>query len=142
MIVLDTNVISEAIKPQPNPAVQAWLDAQPAHDLFLTSVTLAELWFGIGVLPAGQRRAALARTVDGLVGLFEGRILFFDTEAARHHADRAVRARAAGLGLPAPDAYIAAMAAARGWPVATRDTAPFRAAGVEVIDPWAFRPPG
>lgn len=140
MIVLDTNVISEAIKPQSHPAVQAWLDAQAPHALFLTSVTLAELWFGIGVLPPGQRRSALSRAVDGLLPLFDGRILVFD--AARHHAERAVRARAAGRGLPAPDGYIAAMAAARGWPVATRDTSPFRAAGVDVIDPWGFSPPG
>lgn len=139
MIVLDTNVISEAIKPQPSQPVLAWLDAQDANTLFLTSVTLAELWYGIGALPAGRRRGALAKAVDGIVALFATRILAFDTEAARHHAVRALRARAAGLGLPAPDAYIAAIAAAHGYAVATRDVAPFRAAGVAVIDPWRFR---
>lgn len=139
MIVLDTNVISEAIKPQPSQPVLAWLDAQDANTLFLTSVTLAELWYGIGALPAGRRRGALAKAVDGIVALFATRILTFDTEAARHHAVRALRARAAGLGLPAPDAYIAAIAAAHGYAVATRDVAPFRAAGIAVIDPWQFR---
>ncbi|MBU6189293.1 MAG: PIN domain-containing protein [Betaproteobacteria bacterium] len=140
MIILDTNVISEAIKPQPSQAVQAWFDAQDASTLFLTSVTLAELWYGIGALPAGRRRQSLAKAVDGLIALFLGRILAFDTDSARHHAASALRARAAGQGLPAPDAYIAAIAAASRYAVATRDAAPFRAAGVAVIDPWQFRP--
>ena len=109
--------------------------------MYLTSVTLAELWFGIGVMPAGRRRAALTRAVEGLSPLFEGRILVFDTSAAQCYADRAVRARAAGQGLPTPDGYIAAIAAAQGYAVATRDTAPFKAAGVEVVDPWEFRLP-
>lgn len=139
MIILDTNVISEALKPQPHPAVRTWLDNQPAETLYLTSVTLAELWFGIGVMPAGRRRAALTQAVEGLNPLFEGRILDFDTRAARCYADRAVRARAAGQGLPTPDGYIAAIAAAHDHAVATRDTAPFKAAGVAVIDPWQHR---
>ena len=138
MIVLDTNVISEALKPQPHPALQAWLDAQPAETLHLTSVTLAELWFGIGVMPAGRRRTALSQAVDGLGPLFAGRILVFDTPAARTYADRAVSARAAGHGLPTPDGYIAAIAATHECAVATRDTAPFKAAGVEVVNPWQF----
>lgn len=117
----------------------AWFDAQDANSLYLTSVTFAELWFGIGALPAGRRRTALGRAVDGLVSLFSGRILSFDTDAARHHADRALRARAAAKGLPIVDAYIAAIAAAGGFAVATRDIASFRAAGVDVIDPWKFR---
>ena len=141
MIVLNTNVISEALKPQPHPALQAWLDAQAAETLYLTSITLAEFWFGIGVLPAGRRKTALEQAVDGLSPLFEGRILPFDTAAARCYADRAVRARAAGQGLPTPDGYIAAIAAAHGYAVATRDTAPFKAAGVEVVNPWEFRLP-
>ena len=141
MIILDTNVISEALKPQPHPAVRTWLDNQPAETLYLTTVTLAELWFGIGVMPAGRRRAALTKAVEGLSPLFDGRILVFDTNAARCYADRAVRARAAGQGLPTPDGYIAAIAAAQGYAVATRDTAPFRAAGVEFVNPWEFRLP-
>ena len=140
MIVLDTNVVSEAMKPQPHPAVQAWLDQQVAQTLYLSSITLAELWFGIGALPPGRRKDALAQTLEGLLPLFEGRILAFDTEAARHYAERAVRARAAGHGLPTPDGYIAAVAAARGFGVATRDVAPFQAAGVAVINPWAAQP--
>lgn len=136
MIVLDTQVVSEAMKPGPNPAVRAWLDEQAAETLYLSSVTLAELLFGIGNLPAGRRKDALAQTLDGLLELFRGRVLAFDTDAARHYAELAVAARAAGKGFSTPDGYIAAIAAAHGFSVATRDVAPFRAAGVKVINPW------
>jgi predicted nucleic acid-binding protein len=136
MIVLDTNVVSEAMKAAPNPAVLAWLDEQAAETLYLSSVTLAELLFGIGVLPAGRRKEALTQMLDGLLALFEDRVLAFDTNAARHYADLAVTARAAGKGFPTPDGYIAAIAKARGFTVATRDVAPFKAASLNVINPW------
>jgi len=136
MIVLDTNVVSEAMKAAPNPAVLAWLDEQAAETLYLSSVTLAELLFGIGVLPAGRRKEALTQMLDGLLALFEDRVLAFDTNAARHYADLAVTARAAGKGFPTPDGYIAAIAKARGFTVATRDVAPFKAVGLNVINPW------
>ena len=77
MIVLDTNVVSEAMKPQPHPAVRAWLNAQAAPTLYLSSVTLAELLFGIAALPAGKRRDLLAKALDGLLGLFRDRVLPF-----------------------------------------------------------------
>ena len=77
MIVLDTNVISEAMKPAPNPAVRAWLNEQVAETLYLTSVTLAEMLFGIAVLPAGRRRNTLTRALDGLLELFGDRVLPF-----------------------------------------------------------------
>jgi predicted nucleic acid-binding protein len=137
MILLDTNVVSEAMKPQPHPAVRAWLNHQSADTLYLSSVTLAELLFGIGALPPGKRKDMLARALDGLMGLFQGRVLPFDAEAARHYAELAVAARLAGRGLPTPDGYIAGIAASRGFLVASRDTAPFEAAGVTVINPWA-----
>ncbi len=136
MIVLDTNVVSEAMKATPNPAVLAWLDEQAAETLYLSSVTLAELLFGIGVLPAGRRKEALTQMLDGLLALFEDRVLAFDTNAARHYADLAVTARAVGKGFPTPDGYIAAIAKARGFTVATRDVAPFKAVGLSVINPW------
>jgi toxin FitB len=136
MIILDTNVVSEALRPQPDPVVQAWLDSQSAETLHLTSVTLAELLFGIRALQAGRRKKLLAAAADGLLALFAGRILAFDADAARHYAELAVRARAAGKGFPTPDGYIAAIAAARGFSVATRDAGPFDAAGVPVINPW------
>lgn len=139
MIVLDTNVVSEAMKPEPAPAVRDWLDEQAAETLYLASVTVAELLFGIGALPDGRRKQMLATTLDGQLALFGGRILPFDTDAARRYADIAVAARNAGKGFPAPDGYIAAIAAAHGFAVATRDTSTFHAANVPVIDPWKAR---
>lgn len=136
MIVLDTNVVSEAMKPEPNPAVLDWLDEQVAETLYLSSVTVAELLFGIGALPDGRRKQRLATALDGHLALFDGRILPFDTDAARHYANLAVAARNAGKGFPTPDGYIAAIAATHGFTVATRDASAFKAAGVPVIDPW------
>ena len=136
MILLDTNVVSEALKPEPNPSVRAWLDAQAAETLFLSSVTVAELLFGVGALPEGKRKDSLAALIDGMLDLFGSRILPFDADAARRYADIAVKARAAGRGFPTPDGYIAAIAAAHGFAVASRDTSAFDAAGLPVIDPW------
>jgi predicted nucleic acid-binding protein len=136
MIVLDTNVVSEAMKPEPNPAVRAWLNNQAAETLYLSSVTLAELLFGIAALPAGKRKEMLAQALDGLIGLFRDRVLPFDADAARHYAKLAVTARNSGRGFPTPDGYIAAIATSRGFIVASRDTAPYEAANVAVINPW------
>jgi len=115
MIVFDTNVVSEAMKPEPHPAVRAWLNDQAAETLYLSSVTLAELLFGTAALPAGKRKDLLAQTLDGLMGLFRDRVLPFDTDAARHHATLAVTARTGGRGFPTPDGYIAAISASRGF---------------------------
>ena len=142
MILLDTNVISEAMKPDPHPSVRDWLNAQAAETLFLSSVTLAELLFGIGALPNGQRKTRLGAVLDGVMDLFGPRILAFETQAARRYADLAVKARAAGRGFPTPDGYIAAIAAANGFAVASRDTTAFTAAGLTVIDPWTMPPDG
>ena len=136
MILLDTNVISEAIKPEPHPSVVIWLNAQTAETLFLSSITVAELLFGIGALPAGKRKDMLAVRIDGLREEFAGRILPFDTAAAQRYAVLAVTARAAGKGFPTPDGYIAAIADAHNFAVASRDTTSFAAAGMTVINPW------
>lgn len=136
MIVLDTNVVSEAMKPEPSPAVRAWLNDQAAETLYISSVTLAELLFGIQALPQGRRRDLLDSALNDLLELFKGRVLPFDTEAARCYAELAVAARKGGRGFPTPDGYIAAIAASRGFIVASRDTAPFEAVGVDVINPW------
>ncbi|EQD61599.1 PilT domain-containing protein [mine drainage metagenome] len=138
MIILDTNVVSEAMKPRPHPEVRTWLDDQVAETLYLSSVTLAELLFGIGALPTGRRKDALAQTLDGLLELFGDRVLAFDTDAARHYAKLAVTARATGKGFPTPDGYIAAIAAAHGFTIATRDASPFQAVGLKVINPWGL----
>ncbi|MBK9952795.1 MAG: type II toxin-antitoxin system VapC family toxin [Candidatus Competibacteraceae bacterium] len=136
MIVLDTNVVSEALKPEPNSAVRTWLNDQAAETLYLSSVTLAELLFGVGALPASPRKDRLAQTLEALMALFKGRVLPFDLDAARHYAELAVTAKVAGPGFPLPDSYIAAIAVSRGFIVASRDTAPFKAARVTVINPW------
>jgi hypothetical protein len=136
MILLDTIVVSEAMKPAPDDAVRTWLDEQAAETLYLSSVTIAELMFGIRALPKGKRKDKLADALNGVMELFADRVLPFDIDAARHYADLAVKARVAGKGFPTPDGYIAAIAASKGFVVATRDTSAFDAAGVEVIDPW------
>ena len=136
MILLDTKFVSEAMKPQSHRGVRDWLDAQAAETLFLSSVTIAELIFGVGALPDGKRKENLAAAVEGVLELFAARILPFDTEAARRYGDLAVKARAAGRGFPTPDGYIAAIAAAHQFAVASRDTSAFIAAGLSVIDPW------
>ena len=141
MILLDTNVISEAMKPEPNLAVRNWLDDQAAETLFLSSVTIAELTFGIGALPEGRRRDRLNMALDGVLILFADRILPFDADAARRYGDLAVRARTVGRGFPTPDGYIAATASAHKFAVATRDASAFAAAGLTVINPWTVANP-
>ncbi|MDR0592411.1 MAG: type II toxin-antitoxin system VapC family toxin [Bifidobacteriaceae bacterium] len=136
MIVLDTNVVSEAMRPEPDPAVRSWLNAQETRTLYLSSVTVAELAFGIGLVPVGARRDRLARSFDVILGLFPDRVLAFDQEAARRYAQLAVAARALGRPLAVADGYIAATAARWGFAVATRNVRDFANAGVDVIDPW------
>lgn len=136
MIILDTNVISEAMSPSPAPAVRDWLDAQVDGALYLTTITQAEILFGIAKLPSGQRKDRLAAVFAGIERLFAGRILPFDGQAAQAFATLAAVARGSGRGFPTPDGYIAAIAASRAFVVATRDTAPFLAGGVDVINPW------
>ncbi len=136
MIVLDTNVVSEAMKSDPDATVKAWLDAQTIETLYLTSITLAELLFGVNVMPAGKRKDRLTGLLEQLTKLYTDRVLPFDFAAARQHADLAVAAKKRGRGFPLPDGYIAAIAASRGYAIATRDTAPFEAAGLHVLNPW------
>lgn len=137
MIVLDTNVVSEAMRPEPNADVVEWLNAQSADTLFLSSVTLAELLFGISTLPTGRRKNRLTEALDRLLGLFHGRVLPFDQEAARRYAEMASVARAAGRPMPTADGFLAATAAAHGFAVATRNIKNFSDANVVLIDPWA-----
>ena len=137
MILLDTHVISEPLRLNGDPKVAAWIDAQVLETLYLSTVSLAELRYGITVLPEGKRKAALRTNLDERVlPMFDSRILPFDSESADAYAALRVRARAAGKSIGTADAYIAAIAAAHGFTVATRDTSPFEAAGVPVINPW------
>ena len=138
MIVLDTNVVSEPLKPRPDPKVLAWLDRQPEGSLFLATTSLAELLLGVELLPAGRRKKGLARMLTGAIAdLFESRILSFDERAARNYAHIVAEARTAGKAVSVFDAQIAAIAAAHAFAVATRDAAAFETAGVPVVNPWA-----
>ena len=140
MILLDTNVLSEAMKPEPNRPVISWLDAQAADTLFISSVTIAELRFRLGVMPEGKPKDKLKIALEDIMVLFEPRILSFDTRAAKLYSELAVKAREAGKGFLTPDGYIASIAAAHKFSVATRDTGPFKAANLTVINPWSLNP--
>lgn len=139
MILLDTNVISEMTKKRPAPAVAAWLDGHLLDALFISAITIAEMRFGILIMPIGRRRDSISAAFARTEQLFNGRVLPFDQSAAERYAELAAAARDRGKGFPTPDAYIAAIAASRGFAVATRDLAPFEAGGVEVINPWESR---
>ncbi|MBZ9997624.1 type II toxin-antitoxin system VapC family toxin [Mesorhizobium sp. BH1-1-4] len=137
MILIDTNVISEPWKPAPDPRVIAWLDAQALETLYLSTVTLAELRFGIAAMPVGRRRTILHDRLErDALPLFADRILPLDFDASQAYAKLMVRARAAGKAIGNADGYIAATAAAHGFTVATRDTSPFAAAGLSTVNPW------
>jgi predicted nucleic acid-binding protein len=137
MIVLDTNVISEPMKPLADPVVQSWLDRQAAETLYLTATNLSELLFGIESLPDGRRKREISTSLRELLDqLFGTRFLSFDREAAAAYAVLVSRAMGKGIAISVADGQIAAIAAVHGFAVATRDTAPFFAAGIAVINPW------
>ena len=137
MIILDTNVVSEPMKPDGHRGVQAWLDDQIAETLYLTSISLSELLLGVEVLPDGKRKAGLAAALSDLLStLFGARVLPFDQQAATAYAGCVSRARMAGRAISMADGQIAAIAAVHGFTVAARDTTPFVAAGVPVVNPW------
>jgi toxin FitB len=142
VIVVDTNVLSELLRPRCDANVTAWADAQPAKSLFITSINAAELWAGVALLPEGARKRGLESSLDALLDrLFAGRRLAFDDAAARAYGSLIARTLAAGTPLPLADGLIAALALSRRFAVATRDEAPFRAAGIEVLNPWSFVQP-
>ena len=137
VILIDTNVVFEPWKPAPDGRVMAWIDAQAIDTLYLSTVTVAEVRFGIAAMQAGKRREALHRRLESdVLPLFEGRILSFDLRAAQAYADARARAKVAGRAIGAADGFIAATALAHGLAVATRDTEPFKAADLKTIDPW------
>lgn len=138
MILLDTNVISEPWKPVPDEAVIAWLDAQAVETLFISAITIAELRFGIAAMPSGRRQTILRDRLEGKVlPHFSGRILSFDLTTSQFYSELMARTRASGKVIGTADGYIAATAAANGLTISTRDTSPFEAAGVKVINPWS-----
>jgi toxin FitB len=137
VILVDTNVVSEPMKTRGDKRVVAWLDRQRIETLFISTITVSEILFGVAALPAGRRRGKLNETFEREIErLFEGRILSFDLAAARAYALLMSGARARGLSIPMADGQIAAIAAASGLAVATTDEAPFRAAGLNTVNPW------
>lgn len=138
MIVLDTNVLSEAIRPDPAPPVLHWMAAQPNERLFTTAITAVEILYGLATLPLGRRRAALELAVRQMLAEdFAGRVLAFDSLAAEEYARIAVVRRKQGRPIGQFDAQIAAIASSRGAALATRNVADFESCGVDLINPWA-----
>lgn len=136
MIILDTNVLSELMRPNPSAQVVSWVGKQPTMELFTTSITEAEIFYTIELLTRGKRRDGLLAAAEAMFqDDLAGRILDFDSEAARVFSRIAVRRRAMGRPISHPDAQIAAIAQLRGAVLATRNTADFANCGIRVIDP-------
>lgn len=137
MIIIDTNVISELLRPTPEPAVEAWLGAQDGLSIYLTAISEAELRFGVAIMINGKRRDGLATAIDRILrDNMAGRILPFDSAAARAYATIAATRRSAGRPIAQSDCQIAAIARAHGAPVATRNTPDFEDCGIDLTNPW------
>lgn len=137
MIVLDTNIVSELMRPQADRNVVAWVDKQSADDVYLTAVTTAELRYGVARLPKGRRRTDLAdRIARTIEDEFAGRVLAFDDDAAIHYADIVAEREHQGRTIAMADALIAAICRARSAALATPNGKDFAHTGISVIDPW------
>ncbi len=137
MIILDTNVLSELMRPSPSPTVTAWVGRQSVGELFTTAITEAEIFYGIELLATGRRRAALLAAAEEMFTEdFAGRILGFDSENARIFSRIAAHRRALGRPISHADAQIAAIAQLRRARLATRNVADFADCDVELVDPW------
>lgn len=138
MIVLDTNVVSEVLRPAPDPTVVAWLGALTG-DVAVTAVTLAELLAGVRRLSEGRRKSVLAEHIDAVLQTYRdsGSILAFDEVAASHYADILAARERAGLPISTADAQIAAICRTRAATCATRNTKDFAHTGIDLVDPWA-----
>ena len=140
MIMLDTNVLSESLRPAPESRVLDWINKQAIETLYLSAITVAELRFGAALLPSGRRKTRLRNSLENkLLPLFSGRVLPFDITVTEAYAEVISQARMAGQSISTADGYIAATAAANGMIIATRDTNPFAAAGLQVINPWEIQ---
>ncbi len=140
MIVVDTNVASELMRPAPSHVVAEWVRAHRGADLCTTAITLAEIGYGIERLPSGRRKALLQRTARDVFAAFEDFVLAFDAQAAAHYPDIVAARDRAGMPIDGFDAQIASICRARGAALATRNTKDFESIGIDLIDPW-FEPP-
>lgn len=137
VILLDTNVVSELMRPVPVPAVEEWIRGQPATSLYFSTVSEAELRFGAAILPEGRRRDALLSNIEGMLRrAFGDRVLAFDRSAARAYGAIAAMRRSAGRHVEPVDCQIAAIARSRGLAVATRNTSDFAGMDIDLVDPW------
>ena len=135
--LLDTNVVSELIRKEPNTVVEAWVSGHPLENLFFSTVGEAELRYGAAILPTGKRRETLVTDIERMLrDAFEDRVLSFDREAARAYAYIAAMRRSFGLHVPTADCQIAAIARSRDLAVATRNVRDFEKMEIEVVDPW------
>ena len=137
MIVVDTNVTSELMKPAPSPAVVEWIRNRGTADLYTTSVTLAEIGYGIERLPSGRRKAMLKAAATEVFVTFSSQVLAFDGPAALEYAAIVLRSERAGTPIDGFDAQIASICRAHDASLATRNVRDFHHAGIEVIDPWS-----
>jgi predicted nucleic acid-binding protein len=140
MILLDTNVISELMRPEPAQAVLDWFGRHDTAELFISAITEAELRTGVAILPEGRRRAQLQAAIDAMIDQdFQGRVLPFDSTAAKAYAEVAAQRRAVGRPIAEVDCQIAAIARAADAPVATRNGKDFESCGIGLINPWDDR---
>jgi hypothetical protein len=138
VIIVDTNVISELMRPEPNPKVVTWIAAQPRARLYTTHINQIEILYGIAVLPEGRRRDALRTAAEEMFAEdFAGRLLPFGASAAARYAEIMLSRRRVGKPIEGFEALIAAIALAAGATVATRDVGGFSNCGLSIIDPWA-----
>ena len=137
-VLLDTNVVSELIRKAPDPAVETWAAGHALEDLFFSAVGEAELRYGAAILPAGRRRESLISDIQRMLSdAFDGRVLPFDSRAARAYADIAAMRRSAGRTVPPADCQIAAIARSRDMAVATRNVRDFDDIDIEIVNPWS-----
>jgi predicted nucleic acid-binding protein len=137
VIVLDTNILSELMRPAPNERVVRWMAARPAADLYTTSITQAEILHGIFLLPTGRRRRAFEAAAEAMFSEdFDGHILAFGSDAARLYARIVTDRHRSGRPISHFDAQIAAITRSAGAPIATRNVTDYESCGIEVINPW------
>ena len=138
MIVIDTNVLSELMRPLPDPQVVAWVDSLAPGEAVTTSITMAEVGQGLRRLPPGKRRTLLTEIFQALITHLDREILSFDRDAAGHYARIAVARESTGRSIDQLDCMIAAICVAHGAVLATRNERDFEGAGVEIINPWRW----
>jgi predicted nucleic acid-binding protein len=135
-LIIDTNIVSEVIKPRPDERVAAWFADRPPEALYLTAVTEAELLYGVLLMPQGQRRRNTSALIDAVLKTFGKRIVPFDRSAAAAFATIAANRRRLGRSVEMPDLQIAAIARANSMTIATRNVRDFEHCGVDLVNPF------